>query len=230
MLHPEKHEDEEFLPLKNREVAGRLLARKLSSFAGQKNVVVVGLVRGGMAVAFELASSLHLPLDFLVVRKLGTPWNKELAIGAVAPHGIRVMDLSLAEDLGLSEETIQELAKIEEDELHRRERLYRKGRPPLKVLGKTVILVDDGAATGYSVLAAVAALRREQAARIIVALPLASASAGNAIRMEADQFISLAEPGRLVAISGWYQDFKQVSDDEVLTLLEQNDERLARVA
>jgi putative phosphoribosyl transferase len=221
MLFREEDEDEEMLPFQDRAEAGRILAGKLSAYADRSDVVVVGLIRGGVAVASEVARSLRAPLDVLVVRKLGVPWNEELAMGAIAASGVRVLDLSLVRELSLSDSFIQELADAELLELQRREQLYRGDRPPLSVAGKTVVLVDDGIATGCSILAGIGALRRQQAARVVVAIPVAPMSACNVLRMEADEVVCLAEPASFLAISQWYEDFGQISDGEVRTLLEQ---------
>jgi len=221
MLFREEDEDLEVLPFADRAEAGRMLATKLSVYSGREDVIVLGLPRGGVPVAAQVAHELHASLDVFVVRKLGTPWNPELAMGAVASGGVQVLDLSIVKELCVTEEAIQEVAAIELRELERRERLYRGNRAPLELAGKTVILVDDGIATGSSILAAVTAIRRRQAARVVVAIPVAPASGCNAIRMEADEVISVAEPELFLAVSQWYENFSQISDDDVRMLLEQ---------
>jgi putative phosphoribosyl transferase len=221
MLFREEDEDDEVLSFEDRAEAGRILATKLSAYSGRDDVIVLGLPRGGMPVAFEVAQALHVPLDVLVIRKLGTPWNRELAMGAIAPSGVQVLDLSLAQRLSVSEEAIQKVVAIERHELERMERLYRGDRSPLELAGKTVILVDDGIATGSSILAAIAALRRQKAARIVVAIPVAPASACDAIRMEADDVVCVAEPAMFLAVSQWYENFTQTTDEDVCALLEQ---------
>jgi putative phosphoribosyl transferase len=222
MLFCEEDEDDEVLSFQDRAEAGRILATsKLSAYADRDDVIVLGLPRGGVPVAFEVAQALHVPLDVFVVRKLGTPWNKELAMGAIAPGGVQVLDLSLAQRLSVSEEAIQEVVAVERRELERMERLYRGDRPQLALAGKTVILVDDGVATGSSILAAIAALRRRKAARIVVAIPVAPAAACDAIRMEADDVVCVAEPEMFLAISQWYENFTQTTDEDVCALLEQ---------
>lgn len=230
MLFREEDEDLELPPFADREEAGRLLASKLSAYSSRWDVVVLGLPRGGLPVAFEVASVLHRPLDVLVVCKLGTPWHRELAMGAVAEGGVQALDLSLSKELGVAEEDIQEVAVAAEKELQRRKGIYRGGRSPLEPAGKTVILVDDGIATGCSILAAIESVRRRMAARIVVAVPVAPASSCHAIRMEADEVISVAEPGLFLAVSQWYQNFNQVSDEEVQRLLEAAFGRLTRAA
>lgn len=221
MLFPEEGEDEEILPFENRAEAGRVVASKLSAYSGRGDVVVIGIARGGMSVAFEVAQTLHVPLDVFEVRKLGTPWNKELAMGAVAPSGVRVLDLSLIQDLRLTEEDIQRVSDSELRELHRRAQFYRSNHPPVPLAGKTVILVDDGIATGNSVLAAIGALHQQPIARVVVATPVIAVSSYNSIRMEADDLVCVTEPGSFLAISQWYEDFNEVSDDDVRGLLEQ---------
>jgi putative phosphoribosyl transferase len=229
MLFREEDEDEEMLPFQDRADAGRILASKLSAYSGRQDVVVVGLARGGVSVAFEVARSLHAPLDVFVVRKLGTPWNRELAMGAIATGGVRVLDLSMVKDLRLSDEDIRRVADTELQELRRREQIYGNHHPPVPMAGKTVILVDDGIATGSSILAAIAALRRQQAARVLVATPVIAVSSYNAARMEADEVVCVTEPGLFTAISRWYDDFSEVTDEDVRRLLQQAN-RLVPVA
>jgi len=219
MLFREKDEDLDVLPFANRGEAGRMLASRLAAYSGRRDVIVLGLPRGGVRVASEVANALHVPLDVFVVSKLGTPWEQELAMGAVAEGGVQVLDLSLIRVLGISEQEIQEVAATAHKELECRKSSYRGSRPPLELNGKTVILVDDGIATGCSILAAIAAIRRENATRVVVAVPVAPASGCSAIRMEADEVISVEEPEMFLAVSQWYRDFKQVSDEDVQRLL-----------
>jgi putative phosphoribosyl transferase len=221
MLFREEDEDLELLPFADRAEAGRILASKLSAYSNRNDVIVLGLPRGGVPVASQVAQALHAPLDVFVVRKLGTPWNSELAMGAIASGGVQVLDLSIVKELCVTEEAIQEVVDIEHRELERRERLYRGNRPPLDLAHKTVILVDDGIATGSSILAAVSAIRRRQAARVVVAIPVAPASGCSAIRMEADEVISVAEPEMFLAVSQWYENFSEISDEDVRMLLEE---------
>jgi predicted phosphoribosyltransferase len=230
MLFRDEDEDVELLPFADRAEAGRMLGVKLAAYSGRGDVIVLGLPRGGVPVAFQVAQVLNAPLDVLVVRKLGTPWERELAMGAIASGDVQVLDLSLVKQLCVPSEAIQEVAAVERNELERQERRYRGNRPPLSLAGKTVILVDDGIATGSCILAAIAAVRRQGAARVVVAIPVASATACNAIRMEADDLISVAEPETFLAVSQWYEDFSQTSDDEVCALLERPGSSTPRAA
>lgn len=230
MLFRDEDEDLEVLPFADRAEAGRVLAGKLSAYAGRDDVIVLALPRGGVPVAWEVASTLHLPLDVFVVSKLGTPWNRELAMGAIAERGVQVLDLSIVKALCLSDEDIQEVAAAARKELEYREELYRSGRLPLDLAGETVILVDDGIATGCSILAAIAAIRRQNAARVVVAVPVAPAFGCAAIRMEADELISVAEPETFLAVSQWYEDFTQISDEDVRRLVESATGSLPRAA
>jgi predicted phosphoribosyltransferase len=219
MLFREEDEDLEVLPFLDRASAGRVLAGRLSAFSGREDVIVLGLTRGGVSVAFEVAAALHAPLDACVVSKVGAPWNHELAMGAVAERGVQVIDLSLVRELCLSEENVREAAALAQKELESRQESYRGGPFPLDVAGKTVILVDDGIATGCSILAAIAAIRGRKAARVVVAVPVAPAFGSSAVMMEADEFIAVAQPELLLAVSEWYEDFSQVSDADVQRLL-----------
>jgi predicted phosphoribosyltransferase len=230
MLFREEDEDLEILPFEDRTEAGRILAGRLSAYAGRSDVVVLGLPRGGALVASAVASELHLPWDVFVVTKLGTPWQPELAMGAVAAGGVQVLDLSLIEALGVSDADIQEAKATGRMELAARESLYRGGRLPLELQGRTIILVDDGIATGCSVLAAIAAVRRRSAARVVVAVPVAPASGCSGVRMEADDVISVAEPEMFLAVSEWYRNFPQVGDEEVRRLLGGVERSVPRVA
>ena len=219
MLFREEDEDLEVLPFADRAEAGRMLASKLAAYSGRRDVIVLGLPRGGVPVASAVAGALHVPLDVFVVSKLGTPWERELAMGAVAEGSVEVLDLSLINLLGISEKDIHDVSAAAGKELESHKNSYRGGRPPLDLEGKTVILVDDGIATGCSVLAAIAAARRKGAARVVVAVPVAPAFGCSAIRMEADEFISVEEPELFLAVSQWYRDFTQVSDEDVQRLL-----------
>ena len=219
MLFREEDEDLEALPFDDRDEAGRILAGKLSAYADRSDVIVLGLPRGGVPVASAVAGALHLPLEVLAVIKLGSPWGSELAMGALAEGRVHVLDLSLVQAMCVSKRDIDEVVAAAREELASHEQLYRGGRLPLEVEGKTVILVDDGIATGCSVLAAIAAVRCRGAACVVVAVPVAPASGCNAVRMEADEFISVAEPEMFVAVSQWYRDFSPVNDEEVCHLL-----------
>ena len=208
-------------PFKNRADAGRALARTLSTYAAEReSIVVLGLPRGGMPVASEVAQVLRAPLDVCVVRKVGVPGQPELAMGAVASGGVRVRNPDILRALYIPPETFDELADHEEEELRRREATYRKGRPPEPVAGRTAMLVDDGLATGATMRAAVRATRRRGAARVIVAVPVAAPDACHALAREADEVYCLLRPDPLGSIGHWYEDFDQVSDDEVRRCLE----------
>jgi putative phosphoribosyl transferase len=204
----------------NREHGGQLLAERLSAYQQQPNVLVLGLPRGGVPVASVVAKALHAPLDVLMVRKLGMPTHPEYAMGAIASGGVRVMNPDAA-FLGISAKEIEAVAAHERLELARRERLYRAGRPALALKGLTVILVDDGLATGSTMRAAVLAARRAQAQRIVVAVPVAAPETAESLRSEADEVVCVATPVPLRAVGLWYDDFEQVSDDAVRALLAQ---------
>jgi putative phosphoribosyl transferase len=202
----------------DRAEAGRALAQKLWRYAG-RDVVVLGLPRGGVPVAFEVARALDAPLDVFLVRKLGVPGHVEFAMGAIATGGVRVMSDDVVRELRLPPEAIDAVAAAEERELHRREREYRGDAPSPDVRGKTVILVDDGLATGSSMRAAVAALRQQGPARIVVAVPVAARSTCEELRRVADDVVCALTPEPFLAVGQWYQDFSQTTDDEVRELL-----------
>jgi len=215
----------------NRVDAGRRLARKLGTYAGRKDIFVLGIPRGGVPVAFQVAAELGAQLDVFVVRKLGVPARQELAFGAIATGGIRVFDAEIVEEAGISDLEIELIAAKEKKELDRRERVYRGERPPLILAGKTVILVDDGIATGASTLAAIVALRQFKPASIVLAVPIAPASTCRQLRPEIDDLICLHTPETFYAIGEFYEDFSQVSDEEVTTLLQRNvEQRVHEVA
>ena len=199
--------------------AGRVLASKLSEFSGKNNVVVLALPRGGVPVGYEVAQALHAPLDVFVVRKLGTPGQEELAMGALASGGTIVLNREVIQALGISQSTIDAVAARENPELERREREYRDGRPALQVEGRTVILVDDGLATGSSMRVAIKALRKESAAQVVVAVPVASPSACSEFATEADKIVCAATPEPFWAVGQWYRNFSQTTDEEVRELL-----------
>jgi predicted phosphoribosyltransferase len=205
----------------DRSEAGRLLAAKLRKFANRPDVVVLALPRGGVPVGFEVAKALNVPLDVFVVRELGVPGHEELAMGAIASGGARVLNQDVVRGLGIPEYMIDAVAAKEEQELGRREREYRNGRPPIDVRGRTVILVDDGLATGSSMRVAAAALRQRNPAQIIVAVPVASPDTCNEFETEVDQIICAATPEPFVAVGRWYRNFSQTSDEEVRELLRQ---------
>jgi predicted phosphoribosyltransferase len=203
----------------NRREAGRALAQRLKKYAGRDDVIVLALPRGGVPVAYEIATALDAPLDVLTVRKIGAPWNEELAIGAIASGGTVVLDTPLLRELGISQLEVDETIAREQEELQRRERLYRKGRPFPSVNGKTVILVDDGLATGATMRAAVRAMQTQDPALIVVAVPVASPEVCETMAREAGECVCAATPDRLYAVGAWYRDFSQTSDDEVRELL-----------
>ncbi len=200
--------------------AGRVLAGLLSSFADRPDVVVLALPRGGVPVAFEIASALRVPLDILVVKKIGVPGYEELALGAAASGGLVLIDEELARHLDLPKQTIAEIVEQARHEVERREAAYRNHRPPPVVQGRTVILVDDGLATGSSMQAAVQALRRERPAAIVVAVPVAAPEAAAELAEMVDEVVCAQTPDPFFAVGAWYEDFSQTQDDEVRRLLE----------
>jgi erythromycin esterase-like protein/predicted phosphoribosyltransferase len=203
----------------DRHEAGRLLAAKLSAYANRPDLLVLALPRGGVPVAYEVARALGAPLDVFVVRKLGVPGYEELAMGAVATGGVRVLNDQLVHNLGLPKQLIDSIAAQEQDELARRERLYRGGRPPPDVRGRTVILVDDGLATGATMRAAIEALRQLKPARIVVAVPTASRETCQEMKAMVDDVICAITPEPFHTVGLWYQDFTQTTDEEVRNLL-----------
>jgi predicted phosphoribosyltransferase len=205
----------------DRRDAGRLLAGKLMKYAGRPDVLVLALPRGGVPVAFEVAQALGAPLDVFLVRKLGLPGREELAIGAIAPGGVRVLNREVVRGLGVTPSVIEEVAAREQEELERRLHLYRDDRPVPDVRGKTVILVDDGLATGSTMRAAVAALRQQHPGRIVVAAPVGAADTCAEFQAEADEAVCARTPEPFLAVGLWYRDFSQTTDEEVRQLLEQ---------
>lgn len=203
----------------NRYEAGRFLASRLRHLANRPDVVVLALPRGGVPVGFEVAKALNAPLDVFVVRKLGVPWQEELAMGAIASGGVRVLNQEVIQALGIPQNVIDAVAEEEERELERQEREYREGRPPLDVSGRTVILVDDGLATGSSMRVAAAALKKKRPARIVVAAPVASPATCAEFESQVDQVICGVTPDPFWAVGQWYTDFSQTSDEEVQDLL-----------
>ncbi|MCJ7452734.1 MAG: hypothetical protein MUO39_09720, partial [Steroidobacteraceae bacterium] len=199
--------------------AGRALARALISFNGASDAIVLGLPRGGVPVASEVANALRLPLDVLVVRKLGLPWQPELAMGAIASGGAIVMNEDVLEHAAGRRDLVEQVKRRELAELERREREFRGTRPPIAVTGRTAIVVDDGLATGATMEAAVRALRSLGAARVVVAVPVASAEARQRIATLADEIVCLETPRYFSAVGQWYSDFEQTSDSEVSRLL-----------
>lgn len=206
---------------RDRADAGRVLAQRLKAYANRADVLVLALPRGGVPVAFEVAEALDAPLDIFIVRKLGVPGHEELAMGALATGGVRVVNDDVVSQLGLSDAVIDAVAAQEERELERRERAYRGARAAPDVRGRTVILVDDGLATGATMRAAAAALRKQQPARLIVAVPVAASQTCDNLRTEVDEIVCGATPEPFLGVGRWYRDFSQTTDEEVRLLLEQ---------
>ena len=209
----------------NRSEAGKFLAERLSVYVDRDDVLVLALPRGGVPVAAEVAKRLKAPLDVFVVRKLGLPDHVELAMGAIATGGVRVINRDVVEGWQIPELVIDAVAAQEQEELARRERVYRGDRPAPEVEGKTVIVVDDGIATGSTMLAAVAALRQLRAARIIVAAPVIAGSSYYQIRGAADDVAAVIVPEEFYSVGEWYEDFSQTTDDEVRQLVAQATQR-----
>lgn len=204
----------------NRISAGRALANRLHEYANRSDVTVLGLPRGGVPVAFEVAQALNAPLDVFLVRKLGVPGYEEFAMGAIATGNVRVLNEKLVKDLGIRDEWIQQVAAREQRELERRETLYRGASPPLNVSGRTVILVDDGLATGSTMRAAVKALKNLGPTRIIVAAPVAASETCESFKANVDATcICVMRPELFDAVGRWYKDFSQTTDEEVCYLL-----------
>ena len=208
-----------FRRFQNRTDAGRRLASELRQYANRNDVLVLALPRGGVPIGYEVAKELGAPLDVFVVRKIGLPWQEELAMGAVASGGVRVLDRNLIRVAHVSDDDVQRIANAEEQELVRREKLYRGDRPFPSLRGKTIILVDDGLATGASMRAAVEALRHEEPARIVVAVPVAPPETCDAFRNIADEIVCAETPEPFTAVGQWYDDFTQTTDDDVRDLL-----------
>jgi putative phosphoribosyl transferase len=206
---------------RNRTEAGRLLAQKLMGYANRPDVLVLALPRGGVPVAFEVAQALDAPLDVFLVRKLGVPGHEELAMGAIASGGVRVLNEAVVSYLHIPDGVIDAVAADELQELERRERLYRVDRPPLEVRGRTVILIDDGLATGSTMRAAAGALRTRDPTAIIVAVPVAADETCDEFRSEVDEVVCAYTPDPFYAVGLWYEDFSQTSDEEVRELLGQ---------
>jgi len=203
----------------DRPEAGKALATELQRYADREDVVVLGLPRGGVPVAYEVAQFLHAPLDVFVVRKLGVPGHEELAMGAIASGGVRVLNEDVVRWYQLSDTTIETVARVEGAELERRERAYRDGRAPEPLKGRVVIIVDDGLATGSSMRAAVQAARDLRPSRIIVAVPVGASETCRALEQVADEVVCAYTPDPFTAVGLWYDDFSQTTDEEVRRLL-----------
>ena len=206
-------------PFTNRAEAGELLAARFSALANRNDVIVLGLPRGGVPVGYEVAKALGVALDVFVVRKLGVPGHEELAMGAIASGDVRLVNHDVVDALGIPESVIDRVAAREHIELERREQLYRGSRPLTPLANKTVILVDDGLATGSTMRAAVTAVRHQQPATIIVAVPVGAPSTCSELSKDADQVVCLRSPEPFVAVGLWYRDFTPTSDAEVRALL-----------
>jgi putative phosphoribosyl transferase len=199
--------------------AGRRLAVALAPYAGRPNLLVLALPRGGVPVGYEVARALNAPLDVMLVRKLGVPGHEELAMGAIASGGIRVLSEDVVSAFGIPERVIAIVAANEEEELQRRERSYRDGRAPPEVRGRTVILVDDGLATGSTMRAAAAALKAQHPERLVVAVPVAPPETCASLQSEVDDVVCARSPEPFFAVGNWYDDFSQITDEEVRELL-----------
>lgn len=204
---------------RDRKEAGRLLAEELLEYGGRKDAVILALPRGGVAVGAEIARILHLPLDVFTVRKLGVPGQEELAMGAIATGGGRVLNPSVIASLGIDQETIESVTRKEERELRRRESLFRKGLPPLSIRGKTAIFVDDGVATGATLRAALEAARELRPASLVAAIPVAPPPVAERLAELVDECIVLLAPDSFFGVGQWYEEFPQLEDEEVCSLL-----------
>jgi putative phosphoribosyl transferase len=204
---------------RDRTAAGKLLADRLTRYAHWKDVLVLGLPRGGVPVAFEVAHALGAPLDVVVVRKLGVPGEEELAMGAIAAGGTRVLNEDVVRMLDIPPSVIETATRQQQAELERRVQRYRGNRPPPEVDGRVVIIVDDGIATGATIRAAIAAVRQQHPARIVVAAPAGAAETCEALRREVDEVVCLLEPEVFWGVGVWYEDFPQLTDDQVQELL-----------
>lgn len=207
----------------NRVEAGQLLAARFSALARREDVIVLALPRGGVPIGFEVASALEVRLDVFVVRKLGVPGHEELAMGAIATGGVRLVNHDVVDALGIPAEVIDRVAERERIELERREHLYRGSRPMTPLANMTVILVDDGLATGSTMRAAIAAVRQQQPASIVVGVPVGAPSTCQEIARDADEVVCLRSPEPFVAVGLWYRDFSETSDREVRRLLGRNE-------
>lgn len=209
-------------PFADRAEAGELLAARFSALANRDDVIVLALPRGGVPVGYEVASALGVALDVFVVRKLGVPGHEELAMGAIASGDVRLLNHDVVDALGIPANVIDRVAERERIELERRETLYRGSRPLVPLANKTVILVDDGLATGSTMRAAVTAIRQQEPAKIIVAVPVGAPSTCTELGKDADEVVCLRTPEPFVAVGLWYRDFSETSDAEVRALLGRN--------
>jgi putative phosphoribosyl transferase len=213
---------------RDREEAGQRLARELSRYSGRGDVLVLALPRGGVPVGWEVARALGVPMDVFLVRKLGVPGHEELAMGAIASGGVRVLNEEVISMIGIDEGTIARVAAEEQRELERRERAYRGDRPELKLEGRTVILVDDGLATGSTMRAAAVAVRALEPARLIVAVPVGALETCEQFGPEADEVVCAFTPEPFYGVGMWYENFVQTSDEEVCELLAKASDQATR--
>ncbi|MPZ15882.1 MAG: phosphoribosyltransferase [Chloroflexi bacterium] len=211
----------------NRANAGRVLAEQLMHYAHRRDLLVYGLPRGGVPVAYPVAEALEAPLDVFLVRKLGVPGHEELAMGAIASGGIRVLNREVVHALGIRDDVINSVATREQHELQRREGAYRSGRPAAEARDRTAIVVDDGLATGSTMRAAVSALRGQGPARTVVGVPTGSAAACDELRQEVDEVVCIMTPEPFHAVGLWYEDFSQTTDEEITSLLARSAARVA---
>lgn len=203
----------------DRTQAGRILASMLTRYANRRDVLILALPRGGVPVAYEVAKALHAPLDIFLVRKLGVPGHEELAMGAIATGGVRVINQDVVRTLYISPQVLDDVAFYEQQELERRERIYRDNRPVPVMRDQTVLLIDDGLATGATMRAAVQALRVQAPAKIVIAVPVAAYSTYRQFRTEVDEIICAQTPEIFYGVGWWYEDFSQTSDQQVRELL-----------
>ncbi len=206
---------------RDRTEAGQLLASRLAAYAQRADVLVLALPRGGVPVAFEVARALPAPLDVVIVRKLGVPGHSELALGAIASGGTRVLNEEVVRSLGIPEAVIDQVTAREQRELERRERLYRGERPAYVVRGHTTILIDDGMATGATMRAAISAVRQQQPARVVIAIPVAAPATCEELVALVDELVCISRPEAFLAVGLWYEHFTQTTDEEVHNLLAQ---------
>lgn len=204
---------------RDRTEAGQLLASRLAAYAHRADVLVLALPRGGVPVAFEVARALPAPLDVLIVRKLGVPGHSELALGAIASGGTRVLNEEVVRSLGIPESIISQVTAREQHEMEQRERLYREERPAYVIRGRTTILIDDGIATGATMRAAVSAIRQQQPARVVIAIPVAAPATCEELAALVDELVCVSKPEAFLAVGLWYEHFTQTTDEEVRDLL-----------
>jgi putative phosphoribosyl transferase len=205
---------------RDRKDAGEKLAKKLTDYKGREDALVLALPRGGVVPGFEIARRLDLPLDVLIVRKIGVPWQPELAAGAVSETGTVVLNRHILSSTGISEDFIHSEVARQKQEITRRVELYRKGKGVAKLESRTIILVDDGVATGATIKAAIETLKKERIAKLVAALPVAPPETANELKKMTDELICLETPSDFMAVGNYYYDFSQVSDEEVVKLLQ----------